>query len=265
LCFEKFSSSLAQEVLQDRKTWKVVKVGPKRMGLKTMAPNELGAESVIEDQIPPGVTITVEILDLKIASLLRDVEIKVTNNATKPIYFCELGIVLPEVLSEAGYPISFPLLYGRLELIKLEAPRDDDVPLPPGESAVLKILSKNLTGFEKLAKKGKVSQVEIKRVYLTFRGLTFGDKTGFSSDGTAVPYIRNAGSANDCNKGASLNLVRTSGFWSEPRNTTDQIVFLPVGFTPGESPLNQISVVLRRHPQRHAISLNQTFITVSVG
>ncbi len=169
-----------------------------RMSIKARERGELESESVIEDRIPPAVPIGVEIVDLRMDSLLREIEIKVTNNAAKPIYFLELGIVLPDNLSEAGYPIGFPLLYGRLELIKLEAPKDGDVPLQPGESVVLKIPRTNLTGFEKLAKKGKISQVEIKRACLMFRGLTFGDKTGFSSDGTVVPYIRKARSANDC-------------------------------------------------------------------
>lgn len=179
----KFFSSLAQSSSQDNKApvvWKVKKTGPKRMGFKAKEPDSLESDSIIEDQIPPGAPIDVEIKNLKTHSLLRDIEIKVTNTANKPIYFLELGIVLPDNLSPAGYPIGFPLRYGRPDLIKLESPLEDDVPLLPGANIILKIPERNLEGFERLVAKGKITQAEVKKVYLMFRGLTFGDKTGFS-------------------------------------------------------------------------------------
>jgi hypothetical protein len=125
-------------------------------------------------------------------------EIKVTNTARKPIYFLELGIVLPDNLSPAGYPIGFPLRYGRDKLIKLTNPSEPgDIPLLPRASVILKIPERNLAGFEGLVAEGKITQAEVKRVCLMFRNLNFGDTTGFSSDGSAIPNIRRERSAND--------------------------------------------------------------------
>jgi len=169
------------------------------MGNKAKDPDFLDSDRIIEDQIPQGVPIEVEISNLKTDSLLRDIEIKVTNTAKKPIYFLQLGIVLPNNLSPDGYPIDFPLTYGRPELIKFENSLEpNDTPILPGERFVFKIAETNLVAFEGFVAEGKITQTEIKRVYLMFRHLNFGDKTGFSGDGSAVPYIRKERSTNDC-------------------------------------------------------------------
>lgn len=121
LVIAKVVSRTVQSSSQDSKeavVWKVKKTGPKRMGSKAKATDSRDSDRIIEDQIPPGVPIEVEIKNIKTDSLLRDIEIKVTNTAKKPIYFLELGIVLPDNLSPDGYPIAFPLRYGRPELIK---------------------------------------------------------------------------------------------------------------------------------------------------
>jgi hypothetical protein len=191
LVLAKVVSRTVQSSSQDNKeavVWKVKKTGPKRMGSQAKAPDSLDNERIIEDQIPPGVPIEVEIKNIKTVSLLRDIEIKVTNTAKKPIYFIELGIVLPDNLSPDGYPHAFPLRYGRPELIKFENPLEpNDMPLQPGESCVLKIPENNRAGFEGLVAKGKITQSEIKTVYLMFRDLNFGDKTGFSGGGSPIP------------------------------------------------------------------------------
>jgi hypothetical protein len=189
----KFVSSMAQSSSQGNKeliVWKVKKTRPKRMGVKAKEPDSFDSDSIIEDQIPPRVPIDVEIKNLKTDSILRDIEIKVTNTANKSIYFLELGIVLPDNLSPAGYPIGFPLRYGRPELIRFEDPLEpNDVPLLPGESCLLKVPENNLVAFEKLVAKGKITQAGVKRVYLMFRHLNFGDKTGFSGDGSSRPWL----------------------------------------------------------------------------
>ena len=64
------------------------------------------------------------------------------------------------------------------------------MPLRPGESFVLKIPENNLVGFEGLVAKGKITQSEVKTVYLMFRHLNFGDKTGFSGGGFTDPQHR---------------------------------------------------------------------------
>lgn len=147
LCLTEFVSSMAQGVPQEKRDWKVKKIGPKRMSTTAkQSDSAMEADGSIEDLIPPNVPIVVEIKNLKTNSLLRDMEIKVTNTADKPIYFLELGIVLPDNLSPNGYPIGFPLRYGRPELIKLGNVSEGDLPLLPGASFVLRIPERNLAG-----------------------------------------------------------------------------------------------------------------------
>jgi hypothetical protein len=234
----KFVSSMAQEASPEERTWKVKKVGPKRMNSKAREPDYLESDRIIEDQIPPPVPIAIEIRNLKTNSLLRDIEVKVTNIAKKPIYRLELGIVLPDNLSPAGYPIGFPLRYGRPELLNLENfPESNETPLLPGESLVLKIPEQYLQGFERLVTERKIAQAEVRKVYLMFRGLTFGDKTGFSSDGSVVPNNRKERSANDCYEKRDLDPLKSSiSSSSSFSGVFDKVTFLGAKFSSGESP-----------------------------
>jgi hypothetical protein len=228
---------MAQGVPQEKRDWKVKKIGPKRMSTTAkQSDSAMEADGSIEDLIPPNVPIVVEIKNLKTNSLLRDMEIKVTNTADKPIYFLELGIVLPDNLSPNGYPIGFPLRYGRPELIKLGNVSEGDLPLLPGASFVLRIPERNLEGFEKLVAKGKITQAEVKRVYLLFRGLTFGDQTGFSSDGSPVPNIRKERSANGC-YGRDVESAQSSNSLSTlSSDVFVEPAFLRAKFSTGKSP-----------------------------
>jgi len=237
LSFTKFVASTAQEASEE-KTWKVKKVGPKRMGTKANQPDYPDSDRIIEDLIPPRVPIGIEIKNLKTTSLLRDIEIRVTNTANKPIYFLELGIVLPDNLSPDGYPIDFPLQYGRPELIKLETPLEaSDTALLPTESLLLKIPANYLVGFQRLVTKKKIADTEIKKVYLMFRHLNFGDKTGFSGDGTPIPYTGKERSSINCYGGENLGADKK--FTPSDRvvsNVGGDVSFLAARFSPGESP-----------------------------
>lgn len=195
----KFVATKAQDPGNEKPEWKVKRVGPKSMRNRGRTPDHLDSERIIEDQIPTGVPIAIEIRNLKTDSLLRDIEIKVTNASNKPVYYLSVAIVLPDNLSEAGYPLGFPLIFGRPDLLKFETPLNpDDQPLSPGESALLKIEEKYLRAFENRKAKPATAQEEVKRAYLMFRGLNYGDGTGFSGDGLPVPYVRKDRSANDC-------------------------------------------------------------------
>lgn len=238
----KFVSSMAQESPREKRNWKVKKVGPKRMGINAKKPDSTDEnDGTIEDQIPPRVPMEVEIKNLKTDSLLRDIEIKVTNTATKPIYFLELGIVLPDNLSSEGYPINFHLRYGRPELIKFDSPREaSDIPLQPGESIVLKIPDNNLAGFERLVAKGKISQAEVKRVFLVFVQLNFGDKTGFSgSGGSPVPRVRKERAKNGCNDNEAIEAIEAFGVVASGRPISasfSEASFVRAKFSRGKSP-----------------------------
>src|SRR5882762_6613201 len=74
----------------------------------------------------------------------------------------------------------------------------------------------NLVAFERLVAKGEIIQAEVKRVYLMFHHLNFVDKTGFSSDGSAVPDLGSERSANDCYKRRVLDAVQFSNSAGRP-------------------------------------------------
>jgi hypothetical protein len=144
----------------------------------------------IQDQLPTNLPLAIEVMNLNTASLLRDIVVKVTNKADKPIYFLQLQIVLPDNLSQYGDPLAFPLPYGRPELIRVESPIEpSDKPVHSGESVLVRIPEPYLKGFEGLVARG-ITPAEIRKVYLMFGRLNFGNQSGFSSDGSPEPPIR---------------------------------------------------------------------------
>lgn len=182
----KIVSSTAQTPQQNNSestTWKVIKTGPRNLKVKpTDTDPQLLSVRVIEDQIPSHLPIKVELQNLDTEKLLDKITVKVTNTSKKPIYYLDFQILLPDVLSARGNPLGFPLRYGRIDLIEIGTPiRPDDVPLQPGEVHVLKISEKDLEGFKQHAANMSLTQSEIKKVYLFFYSLNFGDGTGFSS------------------------------------------------------------------------------------
>lgn len=184
----KFVSTNAQDSNREGNAWKVKRVGPRSMRNNGKKSEYLDSERVIEDQIPPRVPIVVEVRNLKTNSLLRDIEVKVTNASDKRIYYLALAIVLPDNLSEAGYPLGFPFTFGRPDLIKFETPLEpNDQPLSKGESTILKIEEKYLLAFDNRKAKPATAQEEVRKAYLMFRGLNYGDGTGYSEDGFPVP------------------------------------------------------------------------------
>jgi len=170
--------------------WKIKHTGPRRQGIKSKELDSLASnDRVIEDQIPARVPIKVELEKHDVEPLLRNLEVKVTNTSEKPIYYLLLHIVLPDVISPRGYPIGFPLEYGRTELVNFNEPlTEQDLPIPPGGTWVFKVPENNLSAFEKMVSRNHISQAPIRKVQLAFELLNFGDKTGFSGrGGTAIP------------------------------------------------------------------------------
>lgn len=169
--------------------WEVKKVGAKRLDIKARQPDLLPAQRIIEDQIPKHLPIKVELKNLELEPLLRNVEVKVTNTSSKPIYYLSMSLMLPDVLSSDAYPIGFPSKYGRIDLISFREPlRPEDAPIRPGESYVFRIPETYLKGFDIHASRIKLQQSEIRRVYLLFHLLNFGDQTGFAgTGGTSIP------------------------------------------------------------------------------
>jgi hypothetical protein len=175
-------SGLAKSQLQDeeRPPWKIKKVGP-RDPRKVKPETGRLSERVIEDQIPSHLPIKVEVLNYEKDPLLHHIEVKVTNTGEKPIYYLELHLTLPDVLSDS-YPIFFPLRYGRMDLIESGTPiEENDVPIKPGESIILKPDESNVKGFEKWAAKERFSRSDFDRIFLSFEDLIYEDRTGYWS------------------------------------------------------------------------------------
>jgi hypothetical protein len=198
LCFSLYCgfrivSGHAQTASEERQAsarWQVKKTGPKRHGAKAEEAKSLNSsDRIIEDQLPLHIPVEVEFYRADIEPLLRNLEVKITNTSNKPIYFLDLGIVLPDVLSPLGYPIAFPLRYGRGNLIDFEEPiRADDMPIQPAGSFIFKVPEENLGSFERLVARRKISPAPVRKVYLVFHLINFGDKTGFSgSTGSRIP------------------------------------------------------------------------------
>lgn len=179
-------SSMAQtskQTVDTAQPWRVIKTGPRNLKVKPKEtdPNLISAR-VIEDQIPAHLPLKVELQNLDAEKLLDHITLKVTNLSKKPIYFLDLEIILPDVLSPQGDPMGFPLRYGRLDLLQFDKPlRSEDVPIQPGESYIFKIDSRSLAGFKQYSNRISLTQSEIKRVYIFFYLLNFGDGTGFST------------------------------------------------------------------------------------
>lgn len=194
VCGLKIVSSMAQNPSNENSNqpWKVKKVGSKRIKKADMPNPSASTERVIEDQIPSHIPIKVELKNLDKEPLLRNLEVKVTNTSNKPIYYLNLSLMLPDVLSPKGNPIGFPLKYGRAELISFQEPiHPDDKPIAPGESFIFKVSEENLGPFERFAARNKLPLSEIKQIYLMFHLLNFGDKTGFSdTGGSPIPVFQ---------------------------------------------------------------------------
>jgi hypothetical protein len=155
-------------------------------------------EREFENTIPKHVPIKIKIKkekekafrDLKNEKWARDVEIEVENTGTKPIYFLDLVLELPDLM-HAGLPIAIPIQYGRGALYDFESPvLPDDVPLKPGETFTFTIPADDVTVLERLAREEGNSQP--KKIHLIFQFLNFGDRTGFSGkSGVALPHKPN--------------------------------------------------------------------------
>jgi hypothetical protein len=163
--------------------------------ISSTAQSPVKEERKIETRIPAHLPIKVEIKnigkvkDLKNEEWISDLEVEVTNTGTKPIYYLYIDLGLPDVITDPQSPtttVGFHLRYGRVQLVSLTEPLEsDDVPIKPGERAILKVESDSAVGWKSLRAKGRY--MNPKKLQFWFEGLNFGDGTGFTSpDGVPV-------------------------------------------------------------------------------
>jgi hypothetical protein len=146
-------------------------------------------EREVVDKIPKHLPIKVKVKrpeklkDAKNGEWLGELELEVTNTGTKPIYFLEIVIDMPDVFAPNGLNFAYPLEYGRGELIAFSEPvLPDDVPIQPGGVVVLKVRADEAEGWKRGRAKGEMTNP--KKIEFFFQVINFGDGTGFvGSDG----------------------------------------------------------------------------------
>lgn len=157
-------------------------------------------EREFEDKIPKHLPIKVKLKpekekafkDLKNEKWVRDFELEVTNTGAKPIYFFAILLEVPELISESGRRLGYPLIYGRHELASFTAKLlSEDIPLEPGRSYTFKLPDRWVKGLE--AMQTRVKKPILKQVQIRFQVINFGDGTGFMGmDGVSVPQPKNS-------------------------------------------------------------------------
>ncbi len=135
--------------------------------------------------------------DLKNANWQRDFELEVTNTSDKPIYFLELWVEYPEVITGNGHKVGVVLRYGRIEFVHfntLALPSDEPI---PSNEYIFKIPEQDQRGWE--AYRARENRRDPQKVQITFTQLSFGDGSGFNgSDGKPYPYKRDQSSTGPC-------------------------------------------------------------------
>ena len=176
---------------------------------RAQSPAEGGREVV--DKIPKHLPIKIKVKkekeekvkDLKNEGWLGELEVEVTNTGTKPIYFLDIVLDLPDVFSPNGVNIGYVLSYGRGELIALNEPvRPDDVPIKPGEVAVLSVPANLAETWKRVRAKGALTNP--RKIEFSFYFINFGDGTGLvTRDGKPLPDIKERSANATCAGGDS--------------------------------------------------------------
>jgi hypothetical protein len=212
-------------------------------------------EREVEDKIPKHLPIKIKIKkekeekvkDLKNEDWLGELEVEVTNTGTKPIYFLEIVLDMPDVFSPNGVQIATRLDYGRGELIALDEPlRSDDVPIKPGEVIVLSVPASIAETWKHVRAKGELTNP--KKIEFFFYFINFGDGTGFvTRDGKPLPEKKERSANATCMGGdnageaASVKdppryhfpeLASLVSFLPQPVSLTPAF-FIPEGSSPG--------------------------------
>lgn len=151
-------------------------------------------EEIRSPRLPAATTIAVsDVRNLQNEHFLRDLEIEVQNNSSKPVYFLQIVLSFPDIPKttdsdgiERGYTIF--LIYGRLELFKLtEYPTSDDAPINPDERYTFKIPQSSWRGLESHLARRNLPESIIKTVRVRVYWANYGDGTGIKL-GNSFPF-----------------------------------------------------------------------------
>jgi hypothetical protein len=197
--------------------------------LPTPSSAQSSGERQLENKVPKEVPLKIALKKEKEALVkaldnenwVCDVQLEITNTSNKPIYYFDLAIVLPEVLSESGYQVGFPIRYGRPEFVDWNMrPTSEDQPFKPGETRTFEISDKFARGWMDRRAAGKLALP--RRIEVILGHLSFGDGTGFSgTHGKPYPFTD---AKSNCREGPE---VKTKSTYSR---TLIPAAFLPVNF-----------------------------------
>ncbi len=141
------------------------------------------------NKVPKHLPIKIEIIKGDSEDILNDVEVKVTNTGSKPIYLLEFFIsTTKDFLSPGGNQIGFRLRFGRIDLITFsELANETDIPLKKNESYTFKVNPRESRNFKEYMRRNSNS-AKPEKYLLEFQFISFGDGTGFwTSGGTPFP------------------------------------------------------------------------------
>lgn len=165
-------------------------------------------ERVVEFKIPKHVPIKVKlkkekeqaIKDLRNEKWYQDFQIEVTNTSDKPIYYLNIWLVYPEIISESGKRVGVVLRYGRMDFVDFNSRLvPSDVPILPGATISLEIPEQDQKGW--VFHKTHEGRSDPKKVEVELTQVSFGDGTGFNgSDGRPYPFNRTQSSNRLCSE-----------------------------------------------------------------
>jgi hypothetical protein len=161
-------------------------------------------ERAVEDRVPKHLPVKVKVKneqslkDLKNKKWARELEVEVKNTGSKPIYFVNVEVVMPDI-DVQGAKLVMIAAYGRWQLAVPDAPvTQDDVPILPGETVTLKIPESQAKAFEE-ARDEEHKWDDPKKVRIEIQIINFGDGTFMlGKEGTlrnAVPKPRSSNDA----------------------------------------------------------------------
>lgn len=168
----------------DKKTVRVLRK-KEHLGVKPTAQEAAAApspevERELEDNIPKHLPLKIKVKNLKSEKWVREFALEITNTSDKPIYYLDINISLPDVITENNRNLGFPLKYGRGALISFAVPLEpDDVPIKPGETYTLQIPEQLQQGWERFVARRGIAKDEPKKIKFIFQKLNFGDGTGY--------------------------------------------------------------------------------------
>jgi hypothetical protein len=131
----------------------------------------------------------------------KDLEVEVQNVSDKPVYFVSVLVEFPgiqappaERRADGGVPArsasGLSLRYGDFRLVNLqELAGQQDLPLNPGDTYVLKVPEARAEGLEHMKRRMNLPPEATQRIELEVNTVSFGDGTGYYG-GKKVAYPR---------------------------------------------------------------------------